>query len=93
MKGKPKLDDLIQSVTLYTTKRTAFHGYVLPFALIYPVWIYLWLGLYGFTDFYEGGFVGVAGIAFLQILSCLCCYWSVHINCMFTCKTVSQVDL
>lgn len=86
---RPKLDDLVQSVTLYTTKATVFHGYVLPFIFVYPIWIYIWLGLYGFYEFYEGGFVGLAGIAFVQILSCLCCYWSVHINCLLTCKYVS----
>ncbi|CAH0556443.1 unnamed protein product [Brassicogethes aeneus] len=86
MSVTPKLDDLVQSVTLYTLKPTVFHLYVLPFLLIYTGWLYAWLGVYGFNEHYEGGFVGLAVIAFFQILCCLTCYWSVHINCIFTCN-------
>ncbi|XP_023310344.1 manganese-transporting ATPase 13A1 isoform X2 [Anoplophora glabripennis] len=86
MSVTPKLDDLIQSVSLYTRIPTLFHLYVLPFILIYSGWMYVWLGIYGFTDHYEGGFVGLAVIGCLQILSCLACYWSVHINSFFSCR-------
>lgn len=89
MTVKPKLDDLIQSVTLYSNVNTLLHGYVLPFVIIYSGWIYVWGFIYGFSDFYEGGFVGLSTIACLQILCCLCCHWSVHIRCFFTCKWVS----
>ncbi|KAJ8952493.1 hypothetical protein NQ318_003289 [Aromia moschata] len=49
-------------------------------------WLYGWIGIYGFSDHYEGGFVGLAVIGCLQVLCCLACYWSVHINCFCTCK-------
>ncbi|XP_030752432.1 manganese-transporting ATPase 13A1 [Sitophilus oryzae] len=82
----PRIDDLVQSVSLYTRLPFIFHLYLLPFLILYPIWIYLWIGLWGFWDHYEGGFVGLAIIGCMQILSCLACYWSVHINCFFTCK-------
>lgn len=90
MSANPKLDDLVQSVTLYTLKPTVFHLYVLPFLVFYSVWLYVWLGIYGFSEHYEGGFVGLAVIGCFQILSCLACYWSVHVHCVFTCKKVNE---
>ncbi|CAG9858501.1 unnamed protein product, partial [Phyllotreta striolata] len=86
MSYKPKLDDLIQSVSLYTVRPSLLHLYVLPFLIIYSSWLYLWLGIYGFEEYYEGGFVGLAVIGCMQILTCLACYWSVHISCLFSCK-------
>ncbi|KAF5300333.1 hypothetical protein FQA39_LY11190 [Lamprigera yunnana] len=88
---KPKLDDLVQNVTLYTGIKPIFHGYNMPFFIIYCVWIYVWWGIYGFSDFYEGGFVGIAGIACTQILCCLCCHWSVHIRCFFICRWEKEI--
>lgn len=86
-----KLDDLVQSVTLYTRIPTLFHLYILPFLTIYLGWLYLWLGIYGFSEHYEGGFVGLAVIGCFQILCCLACYWSVHVNCFFTCRKVRKL--
>ncbi|XP_048520612.1 endoplasmic reticulum transmembrane helix translocase [Dendroctonus ponderosae] len=86
MSVTPKLDDLVQSVSLYTRIPTIFHLYLLPFLLLYSVWMYLWIGLWGFSEHYEGGFVGIAAIACVQILANLACYWSVHIKCFFSCK-------
>lgn len=88
MTAAPKLDDLIQYVSLYTQLKTLFHLYVLPFVVIYGVWLYGWCGIYGFTEHYEAGFLGLAIIGCIQILCCLACYWSVHINCYFTCRKV-----
>ncbi|KAL3282728.1 hypothetical protein HHI36_005899 [Cryptolaemus montrouzieri] len=86
----PKLDDLIQSFSLYTRKKTLFHFYILPFIVLYSLWIYFWLGFVGFFEFYEGGFIGVAGIGCVQILCILACYWSVHVNCILTCNKASD---
>lgn len=88
MKGG-QLDDLVQSFSLHTHTNVLFHAYSLPFLVIYVLWLYLW-ATFGFSEFAEGGFVGIVGIAFVQILCSLCCYWSVHINCLFTCKSVSK---
>ncbi|KAF2904876.1 hypothetical protein ILUMI_01293 [Ignelater luminosus] len=88
----PQLDDLVQSVTLYSNVNTIFHGYILPFIILHCGWIYVWCGVYGFLEFYEGGFVGLAAIGCVQILCCLCCHWSVHIRCMFTCKWEKDIS-
>lgn len=87
-----KLDDLVQSVTLYSNVNTLFHGYILPFLVIYLGWIYVWCGVYGFWEFYEGGCVGLAVVGCIQILSCLCCHWSVHVRCLLTCKWEKDIS-
>ncbi|KAI4466177.1 cation-transporting atpase-related [Holotrichia oblita] len=86
MTATAQLDELVQSVTLYTFNSPFFHGYILPFIVLYVSWLYCWCGVYGFFEFYEGGWVGLGVIACLQILCSLCCYWSVHINCLLSCK-------
>lgn len=91
MTTAPKLDDLIQYVSLYTQLKTIFHLYVLPFVIIYSGWLYVWCGIYGFSEHYEGGFLGLAIIGCIQILCCLACYWSVHVNCYFTCRKVKNI--
>lgn len=88
MSVTPNLDYLVQSVSLYTRTPTLFHVYSLPFIIIYLTWLYLWLTVYGFNEYYEGGFLGLAAIGCIQILCCLACYWSVHVNCFLTCKKV-----
>ncbi|XP_074026717.1 endoplasmic reticulum transmembrane helix translocase [Leptinotarsa decemlineata] len=88
----PKLDDLVQSVSLHSRFPALFHFYVLPFIVIYLAWFYLWLGVYGFLEYYEGGFLGVGIIGICQILCSLACYWSVHINCLFSCRKEKDPD-
>lgn len=83
-----KLDELVDHVSLYTSMRLLFHGYVLPFILLYAGWVYAWICLYDFWEFYEAGMIGLAAIGCLQILLCLCCHWSVHIQCFLTCRKV-----
>ncbi|XP_017785319.1 PREDICTED: manganese-transporting ATPase 13A1 [Nicrophorus vespilloides] len=84
--GAPKLDDLIQSVGLYTFKKPILHYYMLPFIILVAAWIYGWCAIYGFWEFYEGGCLGLVVIFFLQILSCLACSWSVHVTCWMKCN-------
>ncbi|XP_066142294.1 endoplasmic reticulum transmembrane helix translocase [Euwallacea fornicatus] len=86
MSPKVKVDDLIQSISLYTPTSSLFHLYLLPFVILYVLWTYLWIGIWGFWELYEGGFIGIAVIGCIQILCCLACYWSVHIKCFFTYK-------
>lgn len=90
MIATPKLDYLVQSVSLYTRKPILFHLYILPFILLYLIWLYLWLTVFGFTEYYEGGFLVLAAIGCLQVLCCLACYWSVHVNCFMTCNKVKK---
>lgn len=89
MTSSPKLDDLIQYVTLYTQLQTLFHLYTLPFIFVYLGWIWTWSQFYGFLEDYEGGAIGIAAIGCVHILCCLACYWSVHVNCFFSCRKVS----
>jgi len=83
------IDDLVQSVSLHIPRQFLFHGYILPFLTLYGCWLYGWLCVYGVEEYYEAGLIGVAVIGLVQILSCLCCHWSVHVQCFLTCKSVS----
>lgn len=89
---KSKLDELVQSVTLYTRIPTVLHLYVLPFIFIYSLWLYGWCFVYGFWEHTEGGCLGLAVIGCVQILCCLACYWSVHVNCFFTCRKERNIN-
>lgn len=90
MTALPRLDDLIQSVSLYNRKSTLFHLYIFPFLIFYSSWIYFWISFLGINEFYEEGLIIIAGIGCAQILCILACYWSVHVNCFFTCNKVSD---
>ncbi|XP_068620911.1 endoplasmic reticulum transmembrane helix translocase [Battus philenor] len=84
------LDDLVQYTQLFKPMATVFQGTVFPFLVIYPVVFYFWIVVYGFEDNFEAGFVTVAVVAIIQILICLCCYWSVHIQCFLSCTAVKD---
>lgn len=86
---QPSLDDLVQYTQLFKPVATILQGTVLPFLVIYPIIFYCWIFVYGFDDNFEAGFVTVAVVATIQILICLCCYWSVHIQCFLSCTPVS----
>ncbi|KAL0274452.1 UNVERIFIED_CONTAM: hypothetical protein PYX00_006871 [Menopon gallinae] len=87
------IDELVHSVSLFIPRPLFFHGYVLPFLLIYASWLYGWIFVYGITDYYEAGLVGISVIGLCQLLCCLCCHWSVHVQCFLTCNKVkSPVD-
>ncbi|CAH2233997.1 jg9900 [Pararge aegeria aegeria] len=84
------LDDLVQYTQLFKPVATILQGTVLPFMVIYPIIFYCWIFVYGFDDNFEAGFVIVAVVATIQILICLCCYWSVHIHCFLSCSPVKD---
>lgn len=86
---RSSLDDLVQYTQLYKPVPTVLQGTVLPFMLIYAILFYLWIFVYGVEEHYEAGFVFIAVVAVLQILICLCCYWSVHVECFLSCVAVS----
>lgn len=87
-----RIDELVQSVTLYTARPLVTHGTILPFIFLYLSWLYVWIFVYGIEDFNEAGFVGMGVIGLLQIFSCLCCYWSVHVQCLLTCRKARNAD-
>lgn len=83
------LDDLVEYIQLYKPVPTVLQGTVLPFMIIYPILFYSWIFVYGLEEHYEAGFVTIAVVAVIQILICLCCYWSVHVQCFLACTSVS----
>ncbi|XP_049870175.1 endoplasmic reticulum transmembrane helix translocase [Pectinophora gossypiella] len=84
------LDDLVQYTQLFKPVPLVLQGTILPFLIIYPVVFYSWIFVYGFEENFEAGFVTVAVVAIIQILICLCCYWSVHIHCFLSFSAVKD---
>lgn len=87
---KSSIDDLVQSVTLLKPISTVLQGTILPFLFLYPIAFYSWIFVYGLEEYYEAGFVIIAAIAIFQILICLCCYWSVHVQAFLSCVSVKD---
>lgn len=83
-------DELVSSVTLYRRRPRLLHGTVLPFlAVLYPSWLYAWLGVYGASDYPEAGLLALAAIGIAHVLTALSGYWSVHAHCWLTCSKVN----
>lgn len=93
MKNSGQIDDLVQYVTLHRPRPVLLNGSVFPFIVIFGVWLYLWVFVYGLDSeaHYEAFLVILVVIACVQILVCLCCFWSVHIQTFLNCKKVSHV--
>ncbi|RVE53320.1 hypothetical protein evm_002153 [Chilo suppressalis] len=89
-KVQSSLDDLVHYTQLFRPVPTVLQGTVLPFLIVYPLVFYSWIAVYGFEENFEAGFVTVAVVATIQILICLCCYWSVHIQCFLSCSAVKD---
>lgn len=80
-------DELVSSVTLYTRRPRFLHGTVLPFlSILYPGWLYVWLGVYGANEYPEAGLLALAAIGIAHVLTALSGYWSVHAHCWLTCS-------
>lgn len=88
-KSRPKIDELIQRISLHTQNPIPLHLTVLPFVVLYSCAIYFWVFVYGVEDYYEAGIVTLVGIACVQIFTCLCCFWSVHFRTFASCRSVS----
>lgn len=86
-------DELVRSVTLYRRRPRLLHGTVLPFlAFLYPGWLYLWLAVYGASEYPEAGLLALAAIGIAHVLTALSGYWSVHAHCWLTCSKVKLQD-
>lgn len=92
LKRKAQLDELIQYVTLHKSNPVILHGSILPFCIVICAWGYLWMFVYGIEEHYEAGLVSLAAIGCLQVLLCLCCYWSVHIQTFLNCRRVNFLN-
>nr|CAG4649072.1 EOG090X00J5 [Scapholeberis mucronata]SVE93441.1 EOG090X00J5 [Scapholeberis mucronata] len=85
-----RLDELVQKVSLHTPLPVIIHGYSFPFIILYGVWFYLWVFVYGVEEFQEAGWIALAGIGLIQVLVSLSCYWSVHVRTFLTCSNISD---
>lgn len=87
-------DELVSSVTLYRRRPRLLHGTILPFlVLLYPSWLYVWLGVYGASEYPEAGLLALAAIGIAHVLTALSGYWSVHAHCWLTCSKVNMVNI
>ncbi|KAJ8300415.1 hypothetical protein KUTeg_021934 [Tegillarca granosa] len=84
------LNDDIQSVTFYNIRPLFFHGYIGPFAVLYSIWLYCWVAVYGLENYFEAGLIALAILGLLQILTSLFCLWSVDVRCALTCQKVQD---
>lgn len=86
-KKQGNIDDLVEYVTLHKTYPIALSGVVWPFVLLYFLCLFF---IYQSDDeYYEIGLISLAVIGCFHILTCLCCYWSVHILAFLNCRKVS----
>lgn len=87
-------DELVSSVTLYRRRPRLLHGTILPFLVVlYPSWLYVWLGVYGASEYPEAGLLALAAIGIAHVLTALSGYWSVHAHCWLTCSKVNIVNI
>lgn len=89
-KKKHSIDDLVHYVTLHKVYPLALSGVIWPFVLLYLLCL-------GFIyqsdeDNYELGLITLAAAAVAHILTCLCCYWSVHISAFLNTRKVCGDD-
>ncbi|XP_062514963.1 endoplasmic reticulum transmembrane helix translocase-like [Corticium candelabrum] len=85
------VNDDVESISLHVKRPLWLHAYIAPFLVIYLVWLYgavVWIGL---SEHWELTFILLAAIGIVQILVSLSCFWSVHINCAFTCRKETDV--
>lgn len=86
-KKKHSIDDLVHYVTLHKLNPLALRAIVWPFVVFY----FICLGFIYQTDEenYEIGFIALAVVGCVHILTVLCCYWSVHIAAFLNCRKVN----
>ena len=78
----------IQHISLHNLRPLILHGYIGPFLVLYGLWLYTWVVVYGLDGYFEAGLIALAMIGLLQILCCLFCHWFVSVQCALTCSKV-----
>jgi len=86
-------DDLVSHVGLYSSRHPLLHGYTSPFLVLYLVWLYTWIAVFGYEEWLEAGSIIGAGIVITNILLVLSCYWSVHFLALMTCSKVEKKNM
>ncbi|XP_049286966.1 endoplasmic reticulum transmembrane helix translocase [Anopheles funestus] len=84
--GSGSLDELVHYATIHIPLPVVLSGAVMPFMVVYALWLYLWVFVYGIDEYQDAGLLFLAGIAFTQIFVCLCCFWSVHVQTFLNCR-------
>lgn len=88
-----QLDDLVQYITLHTLVPCALSLSILPFVIFYVFWFYMNIGVFiegfGSDELSDTSFFLLLGVAFLQLIVNLCCFWNVHIKTFLHCRKVS----
>lgn len=83
----------ITSASFHNPLPLQWHTYVWPFAILYPVWAYIYLAHY---DTYLGSeewtFVSLGCLIAINALVFLAGQWSVSIQALFTCTTETDVN-
>lgn len=81
------VDLLVDHYITYVQKRFVARGYIGPFVLLYLIWIYLWVAVYGTNDYWEMGCALLAIIAILQVtlikFSIIASTYITHMKCYF----------
>lgn len=89
-----QLDDLVQYVTLHVIIPFPLGGNLLPFIILYILWLYWNIGIFieglDSDQYSDSAFFSLLGIAFLQLFVALCCFWNVHIKTFLHCRKVSK---
>lgn len=84
---KQSIDDLVHYVTLHKLFPIALRAIVWPFVILYSICLaYIYQSD---EDHYEIGFIALAIVGCVHILTVLCCYWSVHIAAFLNCRKVN----
>ncbi len=93
MAASGRLNDEIEHISLYNIRPLVLHGYVAPFILLYLMWFYFWVFVYGPEEYFEPGMIALAAVGLLQILVCLFSVWFVGVRCLITCSKVRLTNV
>nr|XP_020634904.1 manganese-transporting ATPase 13A1 [Pogona vitticeps] len=86
-------DELVQDVIPYRRRSRLLWGTVLPFCVLYPLWLWFWgpcafawaWGGTAGTETPEAALLYLAAIGALHLLTALAGLWSVNVHCLLYC--------
>ena len=79
----------ITQSSLHTRKSLPLHGYIWPFLILYPKWLYVYNFAYEeYISSEEWTFLTLGSLITMNALIFLSCQWSVRAKAFFTCKKV-----
>ncbi|KAG8129711.1 putative Cation-transporting ATPase protein [Naja naja] len=86
-------DELVQNVIPYRRRSRLLWGTVLPFCVLYPLWLWVWgasafawaWGSAAGTETPEAALLFLAAIGVVHLLTALAGLWSVNVHCLLYC--------